>query len=315
MNSLEACQLCCANMPSATRPQHCRGIEYTYGHCEFWTRQIGHTSASNGYKCLDYSRSAVTLRAPHDGLFFAVGSDGSVKANRHSAHPHDGFHKITNDDDTVSFLSYNGKFLTAAEDGTVGARATTLQDWEKFSQVRHGQDEFSYRSAHKTYLMIDVDDSTLKATATRPGPRTTFIERPVGSGRKVVTTPPPDTSVFDCELKGNWSAEWPLGKKAYCCQHFQKGCPGALQQKSIFNGSYHLLPQKSGLTGRARYWFLGSVVIAASVVGISFGIIRVFRVRGVAGMSGRSYHLACEVAPSSGEPDQLYCQPLQSSIA
>jgi len=48
--SLEACQATCASTPG------CKGIEYSPGHCELWTREggIGATTRAPGYTCLRY---------------------------------------------------------------------------------------------------------------------------------------------------------------------------------------------------------------------------------------------------------------------
>merc|ERR1711920_389579 len=97
---------------------------------------IGFTALANGFSCWDHSRTAISLRAPADGLFFSVAEDNTIPASHHNVHKRDVFHKINNEDGTVSLLSSNGRFVSASEDGRVTASQRDMKEWERFSVVQ-----------------------------------------------------------------------------------------------------------------------------------------------------------------------------------
>merc|ERR1712176_644166 len=91
---------------------HCHGIEYKWGHCELWHKNMGYAQHAKGFFCFHYSPAPVTLRGWHDFMYTAVQPDGSLKRGAQGGRLSVS-HKIVNADSSVSFLSHNGKFLSA----------------------------------------------------------------------------------------------------------------------------------------------------------------------------------------------------------
>merc|ERR1712087_1073920 len=189
---------------------------------------------------------------------------------------------------------------------------------ERFTPVQHDNDTVCYKTSQQTYLL--VHDSTLRGTAIYMDSRTKLIEQLLRPERSLGTTSPPPKSLFDCNATGNWDEKWPLERKAYCCQHFKRGCPTIpshriLEQKisdSHERQGHQQLQQ--ALSFRSRFFFQPACTIGASAVCILLiGICFFVRVSRSSERSGKTY-MACDDMLNNGDQGRLQSESGQSRL-